>query len=108
MFPCVSSADILLAKPKVKGWEMASPYSKAVARVWAQVKIWGQKVNLLHPGPAVIAYKKVFLLDLKGQRRYFCLLITAINRWFLCCLFFITVIQIADHLMEERFLLTHS
>lgn len=107
MFPCVSSADILLAKPKVKGWETASPYSKAVARVWAQVKIWGQKVNLLHPGPAVIAYKKVFFIGLERTKEIF-LLIAAINRWLLCCLFFITVNQIADHLMEERFLLTHS
>lgn len=52
-----------------------------MTRVWAQVRTGAQRLIYYTLCPAVITHKEVFLLDLKEQRRYFCLLITAINRW---------------------------
>lgn len=78
----LASADILLAK----GWKMASAYSKNMARVWAQIRPGAKKLIYSTLCPAVITCQEVFLLDLKEQRRYFCLLIMAINRWLVSAL----------------------
>lgn len=75
-------ADILLAK----GWKMASAYSKNMARVWAQVRTGPKGWSTI---PCVLQSpltRKFFLLDLKEQRRYFCLLMMAINRWLVSAL----------------------
>lgn len=58
-----------------------------MTRVWAQVRTGAQRLIYYTLCPAVITHKEVFfLLDLKEQRRYFCLLITVINRWLVSAL----------------------
>lgn len=65
---------------------MASAYSKNMARVWAQVRTGAKRLIYYTLCPAVTTHKEVFLLDLKEQRRYFCLLMMAINRWLVSAL----------------------
>lgn len=94
--------------PKVKGWEVGLPlywgygWSMSIGEELG-LKSWPTTPCILQ---SWVTRKS--LLDLKGQRRCFSLFTMAIDRWYLHCLFYTVVIQIADSLIEGRFFLTHG